>query len=93
MCAGRELHNGLEWENHKLRDNLEDTVVAGRIILRYLKKWDAAVLVWIDVAVERGHIACCHGHNRTHLSSKKASGFLGYQRTNWPTLIFKYQIP
>jgi len=37
VCAGRKMHTGFEWENHKVRDNLEDTVVAGRIILRYLK--------------------------------------------------------
>jgi hypothetical protein len=80
VCAGREMHTGFEWENHKERDNLQDTVVAGRIILRYLKRMGRAVLEWIDVALERDHVAGCE-HNRTHLSSKKASGFLGYQRT------------
>ena len=33
----REMHTGFWLENHKERDNLEDTVVVGRIILKYNK--------------------------------------------------------
>jgi len=29
--------------------------------------------VWIDVALERVHVAGCHEHSLTHLSSKNAS--------------------
>jgi hypothetical protein len=37
-CVGRrEMDTGFWWENHRERDNLEDTVVVGRIILKYFK--------------------------------------------------------
>jgi hypothetical protein len=53
---------------------LEDTGVDGRIILKYLKKeWE--VVEWIDVALDRGHVAGCHEHNSAHLISKNARGF------------------
>jgi hypothetical protein len=60
---------------------LEDTGVAGRIILKHFKKIEWKVVEWIDVALDRGHVAGCHEHNSAHLSSKNARGFLGYLRT------------
>ena len=43
-------------ENHRKRDNLEDTVVVGRIILKY-SKMGLEVLEWIEVALGMGHVA------------------------------------
>jgi hypothetical protein len=36
MWCRREMDTGLWWGNHRERDNLEDTVVVGRIILKYI---------------------------------------------------------
>jgi hypothetical protein len=42
------------------------------------------VLVWIDVAMGRGHVAGCHEHSSAHLRSTNLRGFVGYLRTYWP---------
>jgi hypothetical protein len=63
---------------------LEDTGIAGRIILKYIEKIGWEVVEWIDVALYMGNIAGCHEHNSAHFSSKNARGFLGYLRTYWP---------
>ena len=41
-------------------------------------------LVWIDVALDRGHVAGYHEHNNAHLRSKGAGGFLGYLKSFSP---------
>jgi hypothetical protein len=40
------------------------------------------VVEWIDVALDRGHVARCHEYNNAHLSFKNAGKFsalLGYR--------------
>jgi hypothetical protein len=39
------------------------------------------VVEWIDVALDKEHVAGCHEQNSAHLKSKNARGFLGYPRT------------
>jgi len=45
--ARGEVYTGFWWGNLRVRDNLEDTGVDGRIILRRIfRKWN-----WIDLAL------------------------------------------
>jgi hypothetical protein len=60
MCSERGVCVGVEWNaywvlvgKHSERDNLEDNVVVGRIILKYFKM-GKKVLEWIEVALGRG---------------------------------------
>jgi hypothetical protein len=40
-------------------DHLEDPVVDGRIILKWIfRTWDGGI-DWIDMAEDRGQVACC----------------------------------
>jgi len=41
---GGEVHSGILWVNLRKRDNLEDRVLDGRIILRRIfRKWDGGM--------------------------------------------------
>jgi len=70
------MDTGFWWGNHRERDNLEDTVVVWRIILKYTKKMGLELLIWTEVALGRGHVAGCHEHNSAHLRSKTKGDFL-----------------
>ena len=43
------------------------------------KGWE--VVEWVDLALDRGHVAGCHEQNSAHFNSWNARGFLGYLRT------------
>jgi len=50
---GGEVHSGILWVNLRKRDNLEDTVLDGRIILRRIfRKLDGG-MDWIRLAQDR----------------------------------------
>jgi len=49
-----EVYTGFWWGNVREREHLEDTVVDGRIILRWIfKKWNVRVMDWIELAQDR----------------------------------------
>ena len=59
---------------------MEDTGVAGSIILKFFKT-GCEVVEWIDVALDMGHVADCHEHSSAHFISKNVNGFFfGYLR-------------
>ena len=54
------IWTGSSWENLRERDHLEDPVVDGRIILRWLfRKWDVRVWtgwIWLRIGTGDGHL-------------------------------------
>jgi hypothetical protein len=42
------VHTGFWWANLRERDNLEDHGLDGRVILKWIKKWDGG-MDWIDL--------------------------------------------
>jgi hypothetical protein len=48
------VHTGFWWTDLREGDHLEDPVVDGRTILKWIfKKWDGGGLDWIDMAQDR----------------------------------------
>jgi hypothetical protein len=48
-----EVHVGFWWGNLEERDRLEDHLIDGRIILKWIsKKWDGG-MDWIDLAQDK----------------------------------------
>jgi hypothetical protein len=48
------VHTGFWWEDLRKGDHLEDSVVNGNIILKWIfKKWDGGAMDWIDMAQDR----------------------------------------
>jgi hypothetical protein len=58
--GGREAYTGLWWGNLRERDSLEDPVIDGRIILRWIfRKWDVGVWTgssWLRIGTGGGHL-------------------------------------
>ena len=53
VCGTADVHTGIEWENLREEDHLEDRGVDGRIILKWiLLKWDGSTN-WIELAQDR----------------------------------------
>jgi len=58
MGEGRGIYR-VWWENLKERDHLEDPVIEGRIILRWIfRKWDVAWpgSIWLRIKIGGGHL-------------------------------------
>jgi len=57
---GREVYTEFWWGNLRERDNLGDTGVEGRIILRWIfRKWDVGAwieLIWLRIWTGVGHL-------------------------------------
>ena len=52
-----EVYTGFCWGNPRGRDHLEDRVVDGRIILRWIfRKWDMGVSSWLRIGTGSGHL-------------------------------------
>ena len=54
------MRTGFWWGNPRKRDNLEDTVIDGMIILKWIvKKWDGGALsglIWLRIGKYEGHL-------------------------------------
>jgi len=47
------VHMGFWWGNQSERDHLADSGVYGKIILRWILKWDGGGMDWIELALNR----------------------------------------
>jgi hypothetical protein len=52
MYGGKEVHTEICWGDLREGDHLGDPGVDGRIILKWMKKWDES-MDWIELAQDR----------------------------------------